>query len=795
MASPDQTTPDPTAAPASGVVLDQIAGDNGQPLQFYRPSDAGTPPPESPSPWADYAPPQPAGTTPGTTAAKAPGAPAAAPDASTGASSGPWADYAPPTPPDPTPTRSVSNPEATVRGLFNALTFGSAGAIAGLAAASGMPAAQPGPDDDRNGFDLNPVRPIVGAAKLLDGWLSNHPDQKVVDAYNRGRQGYQGDEKLASDQHLPAYLAGQLVGSLAIPLGGAGAAGGFAARMGRSALAGGLGGGLYGAGDAVSDGTTDPTQIAKKAAASAATGAAFGGVTGLGAEAISNVGGKVASIVRGKASPDSEAASRTLGSLAKDFKPGQALDQEAIAAGNQAGTPRWIVDTGGEHTRALLRSASNTAPGARNLMNDQIEERFWGQSKRFADWVRSRVGHGDVAADSDALRTIANKYRRPLYQKAYAKGSDGLWSPELERLMSSDALPKAAQGAMTRGRNRAVLEGFGGFNPKITFKNGILTVNKKGGVPSYPDLQFWDYVQRELSDMGEKAMRTGAKEEGGAIFGLKRQLLAELDRMVPEFRDARGTASFFFKAGDALEAGRNFVRDNVNLQEAGRVLAGMNKAERELFRRGFAHELGDQLANVSDNRDVLKSIFVTRGPARQKVLMAMGAQDAKGLEALIRIESVVDKARRALQNSSTIRQHAEAGLAGAGAVGAYEGLKEGDLDPRHIIAGALVLGAVRHGAHKIDQRVAERVAEMLMSDDPRILARGYKIVTNSPIWFEALRTVSNMTGRQLAEHIGPTRALAGALAGASNLSHLGAHEGAAHHDQDTQFNDQPAQNQ
>jgi hypothetical protein len=124
------------------------------------------------------------------------------------------------------------------------------------------------------------------------------------------------------------------------------------------------------------------------------------------------------------------------------------------------------------------------------------------------------------------------------------------------------------------------------------------------------------------------------------------------------------------------------VRQDINMQQAAKILAGMNTMERELFKRGFAAELADNIEKIGFSRDVLNSIFVNNGPARQKILLAMGGQDARELEALLRVESIVDQARKALGNSTTVRQAAE--MAGAGtAVGTIEALKEGDINPVH----------------------------------------------------------------------------------------------------------------
>jgi hypothetical protein len=314
---------------------------------------------------------------------------------------------------------------------------------------------------------------------------------------------------------------------------------------------------------------------------------------------------------------------------------------------------------------------------------------------------------------------------------------------------------------VTKGRDRAVAEGLGAFNPKVTFENGLLKFNRNGGPPAFPDLQLWDYTQRALRDMAEEVKRAGRKDEAGALMSLHHQLLEELDKRAPEFAAARGQAAAFFKAGDALEAGQNFVMSNSDIAGARQELAKMNSVERELFARGFASELSDRIFQMRDRRNVLNSIFLDSPAARQKVELALGRQRARELEAELRGEEIIDRLRQVLGNSTTARQLAEMGLAG-GAVATFEGLKEHSFNPAHIIAVALTVGAARHGAKVIDEKVARRVGEMLASNDPAVLAKGLKVVASRPVLLNALRKANDVTTRQLVNYLRPSGVAAAA---------------------------------
>lgn len=681
-------------------------------------------------------------------------------------------DYQPPA--QPKPTRQQSAGESTARGVLNSLTFGFAPDIAGLAEASGMPStAADGQPTKENEIDINPIRPIVGAAKLLHSWLSEHPDPTVVEAYNKGRESYGEEQKNAEQQHFGPYLAGQLTAALAVPLGGAAKAATTLGRVAKVGLSGGFGGGLYEAGTKSGEGA-DLADTAKAAAKGAVTGAAFGTVGGTVAEAVNKGVKKAASIYRGRGDASAEAAHRVTQAADADRLLPRPYGATEVKVTREAGVPHHVADLG-EHTRTLARSAADTSPAAEHKLGEVASQRFDSQSQRVSDWIRSKIGGRDTEGVIESLKAAARKANSPKYRRAHAvadaKYPGGMWSPELERLMGSDAMQQAVQQAVKRGSNRAVAEGMGAFNPKVTFNNGILKIDKGKGILAYPDLKFWDVVHRELADSVNKGFKDAEKGNASAMSDLHRALLKELDSMVPEFGAARSTAAKFFGATDAAEAGAKFVTENVNLAAAGRELAKMSDAERQLFRISFMSELADKVSRVRDRTNVINQAFVDSPAAKGKIALAIGPKEAREFEALLRVETEVDKLRARLGGSMTSRnvQHLAHGAGGATAVGLFEMAKEGDIDPKSIFFGAILVGGVRGAAHRLDARVAEKVADMLISKDPTIFAKGIATVAREPKLLDALRATANASARVGAHDVGPDAAASGALTGAHNL--------------------------
>jgi hypothetical protein len=126
------------------------------------------------------------------------------------------------------------------------------------------------------------------------------------------------------------------------------------------------------------------------------------------------------------------------------------------------------------------------------------------------------------------------------------------------------------------------------------------------------------------------------------------------------------------------------------------------------------------------------------------------------IEARMHLERIMDGARQAMGNSTTARQLIEAGLAG-GAGGLVGGLASG-WDPVRtaesvgVAAGARLgskfipeqvrLGA-KHLVGKLDAKTARRVAELLTSDDPRMLQQGYQMAAKSHAIMQGLRAIGD----------------------------------------------------
>lgn len=483
--------------------------------------------------------------------------------------------------------------------------------------------------------------------------------------------------------------------------------------------------------------------------------AALGGAVGAAAPVVGHVAGAVAApiatTVRGFLNPTAEATRRVAGAVQRDVAAGSSgLTQPEFTAARAAGSPVNIMDLGGETTRALARSAANTSPEGRAILDRTINDRFEGQSNRLADWLRSTFNYPDAVAQQAALENTSRTVNRQAYRQAYDEGAAGLWSPELERLAGSNAVSTAMQNAAKSAKDEAIVSGYGAMNPRITFtEDGRIQFTRgPNGVPTYPDLQYWDLVRRELSDAAQRAGR--GTSEARRLNTFASALNTELDRLVPSYRQARQGASSFFGAENALEAGQNFVTSKVGNAEARAALARMSPLERQLFQDGFVDRFVQQVRESPDRRSILNQIAASPA-ARERLSIALGPGRARELTNLLRTESQMDLARGAVQgNSTTARQLAELGLAG----GAYTAGTGGNIlnpDPTALASAALVYGAAR-GRHAINSNVSREVARLLTSQNTGLLSR---LAAPPPRLWQSEPALAAIAGRGLLPMMTP----------------------------------------
>lgn len=423
---------------------------------------------------------------------------------------------------------------------------------------------------------------------------------------------------------------------------------------------------------------------------------------------------------------------------------GDVLTSADEAVARQANIPVVNADRGGSPLQTLARTASNISPETDASLKRLTQERFEGQGGRAVTFIQRLMnGATDDLALQEALDQGARAANDPAYRRAYnSPAARAVWNPRINQLMQSDIFRSAIQTAESAGTNEAAIRGTRAIrNPFVFRPDGTVTLRQMSdGSRALPNLEFWDIVQRNLRRVATTAQRNGDDYTYSQADQLRRALNGELDTAVPAFNEARRGAYEFFQAESALDAGRQFARTPREIPEAQRAFRRFTQADRDAFSVGYASDLIDTIKSSRDRVNVINQVFGSQA-RREMNELALGPQRARELESYVRVEGILDQLRTAVGgNSSTAKQ-----LIAAGVIGGAGGYWQSGGNMQSALSAAGLAAAGRRGLQmmgkKVDDRVMQRIGEVLASGDPQLLQRAIQNASMSQAHRDALEAI------------------------------------------------------
>lgn len=480
---------------------------------------------------------------------------------------------------------------------------------------------------------------------------------------------------------------------------------------------------------------------------SMATGGAIGAASplvGAGIRAAGNsIGDAIVRPIATMANRENEAIARVGKAVGMDRASGGIMSSADEAVAASANAPVMNADRFGSATRTLARAAVNISPEAQGALQGAVQDRFLTQGKRAKGFVTDLMnGAIDDIGFQDALRQRATQVNNKAYDAARANpASRAIWNQPIKELMQSSTFRAAIADAEKRGSDRAAISGFKAVrNPFEFLPDGSVTLKaNKDGSRALPSLDFWDQVKRNIDGMIGTAQRQGDKTVVADLTAIKQKLTSALDSAVPEYRTARQGAAKFFGADDAIEAGRKAFGMTKSVPELRKAHFAMSGPERDAAAVGYASEMIDAIDASKDRINVINSLFGSES-ARARNELFLGAERARQLEAYVKVEQTLDLLRNAVSGNSTTAQQ----LIASGVLGGAGGLLTGgDLGSAGGMAFLAMAG--RRGMQmlgkKVDDQVMKRVAEMLMSGDPKMVEKAIEAASISKAHMDALNAI------------------------------------------------------
>lgn len=526
--------------------------------------------------------------------------------------------------------------------------------------------------------------------------------------YEQALDEVRGKDQQAAEDHPVANIAGMVTGGVGTasalarrglsPMANLPATAKLGARVGAGIKEGAAFGGAYGfgSGEGAVDRLTD-------AAGGAIMGATIGGAVPLVASGVKAAAKPVTDAVKARVNPAGYANQKITERLAAS----NMTAEQAAARMSRDGLS--LADAGGKSTQSLLRTTTNIPGKAQDTVASKLTLRQMGQGDRLKAVVARTLADPDgYMAAKDEIAQTAQRVAKPLYDQAYRTPVH--FSESLEDILNTPAGKEALRRAETLAANE-----------QIPFQQLFVNVADDGTsatVRRVPDARGWDYIKRGMDDMidsGKDSITGKLSNEARIISNLKNKMLSEIDSVNPVYKAARQAWSGQKTLDDALEFGRDAMRQSP--ESVRRQIAKMGPAEKEAARAGAA----EWIRNAIDQRNFTQNAIMKFFSNRQQVsnLRALFDNDAqfKTFRQAIFAEARKRSTYEAVKgNSTTARQLADMMDAG----GLQEGVELAGNAVRNgpVTATLQWVGSRLKMLGGLTPEVADNIAQRLMTSRP-----------------------------------------------------------------------------
>lgn len=495
-------------------------------------------------------------------------------------------------------------------------------------------------------FDFNDE--IEAAGRMLaSGELSVDEYYKIKDQINAD---YNAWAKANPGEALGLEAAGGVTGAFVPGLGwvGAGMRGARAAEAAGSVALQGLRSGaitglVSGLGQAE---TLAPSDVLPSVALNTVLGGTAGGVFGKGTELAGRgfAAGREALTSRLGGAQGAGAAERRAAEILYGATPSpeRAVGATALSQKYNVPTPYGLSSP----ELASLTEKVLTKPSAgREGLATQLAETQAGAGARVQQQVEQALpAPRDYFDVEDAITANLRSIGDNEYQRAFAVGPindkqliDIANNPELSSIWA-----KAQRLARLEGRDLPTK-----MEPVLDDTGAL--VGLKPTDQTIPDVQSLHYLKRALDDTIDAGFRGNAgvgKAEAAVLKdSIRNPLVARLDALVPEYREARALYAGDLEVRDALRLGRDILKGKMRPQQLQRSLANMSDAEREAVKTGARQSIFEPLEDATTNRNFAQRLRGVRGDsaAMQKLQMVMDPSEYRFFERALRREDELFK--------------------------------------------------------------------------------------------------------------------------------------------------------
>jgi hypothetical protein len=497
---------------------------------------------------------------------------------------------------------------------------------------------------------------------------------------------------------------------------------GLGARAAQGGVAGSLGGVIAGAG-----GGTDLESRIQGAGVGGVLGGVLGGSLPVAASGLGAAGRTIQSYVAPSTVNAEARAAEVLGQAVGRSQLGAQAQTPGAALANmqQGGIQNATLADLSDELTALTGAVARSPGRGRQIVGDFLRARQegdptlgaagGGQWADILDDISAKVSPSVSAKRAaDAIIADRAKQAKPLYDEAFKVGdiiSDGL--------TSLGKIP-AMRSAIQRGVNMAKQE-------------GSLPADFKLDLSKPLPIQVWHQAKQGIDDLIGAATRSGEKGQARSLIAMQQRLLDEMDTLTGGlYGQARQNFAGNSAMLNALESGKNILQRATTAEDIADNLAKLtSQSEIQAFRAGAAQALRDTVARTGRKGNAAAK-FLNRGDIQQKLQALFDNPDdyqdfmarMAGRDRLYRTYSELGGSPT--QQRMVAGDDLEASISGGAAPENL--LTAAALGGRQAV-GRSILQRLQDGPVRfLGERVREKVAEMLTTNDPAQIRRAVQVI-------------------------------------------------------------------
>jgi hypothetical protein len=404
-----------------------------------------------------------------------------------------------------------------------------------------------------------------------------------------------------------------------------------------------------------------------------------------------------------------------------------------IAADRNMGVPSTLANVS-KPTVSLGEVVTTKGENAADIMETGLEKNKVGQRERVIEQARQGTGsQGDFYAQEQEMVQNLRRNADTLYDDAYNFGTVN--DPTINRVLQNPRFKTFFDEAKKIADNERLAAELRGEDPTKYILDDLFVVDELGNtvLSKQPDVRTLDYIKRGMDaviDRGYKGEGMSSAE-AASLKGLKKSMVEALDRAtevdgVSAYRTARQQYAGDAEVLDALRLGMDDFKKLDSEQIVG-MMQGFSAAEQEAFRTGAVRNIYSVVMDPSSNINAAQRLIGS--PEMQRKLLPLFGSQAKFdlfKAAMERESQLFQQSNRMLAGSPTARR-----TAGVAAFDEGEGLVGAALSDT--MTGGWVSSLTNMAANlvskaSISDKVAERVAKLLVSSDPHEVAAAVRFL-------------------------------------------------------------------